>query len=148
MAPNLSHFIPAGSLERSDDVDRRDLGQPLASWTHRFRALDVLFQRPNVSRMFWSRCVATSVASWSLPLSHVLTLEASNTQPRGIKHVTEHHKAKHRISYPITLKSSCDNLAIDSPLFPTYRMPLSGSPLLLGVSQQGTWCESGAAPQR
>jgi hypothetical protein len=42
----------------------------------------------------------------------------------------------------------CDNLAIDTGCFPTYRIPLGGSPLLLGVSQQGTRCESGAAPQR
>src|SRR5215212_6384019 len=49
--------------------------------------------------------------------------------------------AKRHISYPVTLISSCDNLAVDSSLFATYRVSLSGSPLLLGVSQQGTRCE-------
>jgi len=43
---------------------------------------------------------------------------------------------------------ACDNLAIDTGQAPTYRMPLGGSPLVLGASQQGIRCESGAAPQR
>jgi hypothetical protein len=44
--------------------------------------------------------------------------------------------------------NACDNLAIDTDPPPTYRMHLGGSPLEIGVSQQGIRCESGAAPQR
>ena len=43
---------------------------------------------------------------------------------------------------------TCAYLAVDTALPTTYRMLLGGSPLTLGVSQQGTRCESGAAPQR
>ena len=43
---------------------------------------------------------------------------------------------------------TCDYLAVDTALPTTYRMPLDGSPLVIGPSQQGTRCESGAAPQR
>jgi hypothetical protein len=43
---------------------------------------------------------------------------------------------------------TCDNVAIDTASSTTYRMRLIGSPLLVEVSQQGTRCESGAAPQR
>ena len=42
----------------------------------------------------------------------------------------------------------CDILAIDTDPSSTYCVPLNGSPLILGVRQEGTRCESGAAPQR